>query len=74
MEANELRRRHRRRYLTDDRDAPERRGLIVQGVKDKKKLLASDLYQSVKICIHGSFHVLNRFRSVAVLKNQQEAL
>ena len=28
-------------------------GLLVQGVKDKKKLLASDLYQSMKICIHG---------------------
>ena len=32
---------------------------IVQGVKDKKKLLASDLYQSLKICIHGQFHILN---------------
>ena len=32
---------------------------IVQGVKDKKRLLASDLYQSLKICIHGQFHILN---------------
>ncbi len=29
------------------------KGPIVQGVKDKKKLLASDLYQSMKICKHG---------------------
>ncbi len=33
--------------------------VIVQGVKDKKKLLASDLYQSLKICIHGQFHILD---------------
>ena len=33
--------------------------VLVQGVKDKKKLLASDLYQSLKTRIYGQFHILN---------------
>ena len=28
-------------------------------LKDKIRLLASDLYQSLKISIHGQFHILN---------------
>ena len=32
---------------------------IVQGVKDKIGLKASDVAQGLKICIHGQFHTLN---------------
>ena len=33
--------------------------VIVQGVKDKIGLKASDVAQGLKICIHGQFHILN---------------
>ena len=47
---------------------------VVQGVKDKIGLKASDVDQGLKICIHGQFYILNWFRRVAVLTNQQEAV
>ena len=51
-----------------------RRGVLVQGVKDRIGLKSSDVDQGMKICIHGQFHILNWFRRVAVLRNQQEAV
>ena len=32
---------------------------LVQGVKDKIGLKASDVDQGLKICIHGQFYILN---------------
>ena len=47
---------------------------IVQGVKDRIGLKSSDVDQGLKICIHGQFHILNWFRRVEVLRNQQKAV
>ena len=37
----------------------QRQAVVVQGVKDKIGLKASDVAQGLKICIHGQFHTLN---------------
>ena len=47
---------------------------MVQKVKDRLELKSSDVEQGLKICIHVQFHILNWFRRVPVLRNQQKAV